>query len=289
MTDSYYSLAFGDSYTFVQGTLGLSNYSFIGSNLNFSYTPEQLLSDRIVQEDIYSTAERGPNWVEYITKCGLTEGLTDPQACAIQLWDFAFAGADVTVEYLPLHHNTSIQLVNQTKQFIEYGQPVLKHIIDADKTLVAFWIGINDISDSSQYAVDFPVFYDQIITAMFEQSVEPVYKLGYKNFLFMNLPPLDRTPGNLVRSAGPLPNKTMIGWWDDSLAQHATDFSTNHTDATSLVFDTNTFLNNVLDNAAEYDITNITSYCSGYNQPLPVEQYGCLPLDDYFWFNTGHM
>lgn len=282
-------IAFGDSYTYAQGTLGYANSTFIGSNLNFSYTPEQLLSNRIQQEDVDSTANRGPNWIEDITNCGTKQGLTNPQTCDIQLWDFAFGGADITVEYLPLHHNWSVQLVNQTEQFLDYAQPVLKDIVDPDKTLVALWIGINDIGDSAELDVDFPTFYNELITTAFEQAVEPVYKAGYKNWLFMKLPPLNRTPGNLVRAAGPLPNTTMIGWWDDTFAQHAAAFAAKNEDVTALVFDSNTFLNHVLDNPAEYDIKNTTSYCPAYNQPLPVTQYGCLPLEDYFWYDSGHM
>lgn len=248
-----------------------------------------MLSDRIVQEDVDSTANRGPNWIETLTNCGVNQGLTDPQTCAVQLWDFAFGGADISVEYLPLHHNWSVQLVNQTEQFLRYGQPVLKNISDPDKTLVAVWIGINDIGDSAELDVNFPEFYEELITTMFEQSVEPVYKAGYKKWLFMKLPPLDRTPGNLVRSGGPLPNTTMIRWWDSTLEQHASEFASQHEDATALVFDSNTFLNSVLDNATAYGISNTTSYCPDYNQPLPMAQYDCLPLDQYFWYNSGHM
>lgn len=283
------SIAFGDSYTYAQGTLGYANSTFIGSNLNFSYTPEQLFADRIVQEDVNSTANRGPNWIERITNCGVAEGLTDPQDCPVQLWDFAFGGADISVEYLPLHHNWSVQLVNQTEQFLRYGQPALRDIVDPERALVAVWIGINDIGDSSELAVDFPSFYEQLVATMFEEAVAPMHAAGYRSWLFMNLPPLDRTPGNVVRADGPLPNKTMIGWWDDTLERHAAAFAEENEGVTALVFDSNTFLNYVLDNPAEYNITNTTSYCAAYDQPLPVTQYGCLPLDEYFWYNNGHM
>lgn len=287
--ETKYVIAFGDSYTYAQGTLGYANSTFIGSNLNFSYTPEQLLSDRIVQEDVQSTANRGPNWIEDITGCGVETGLTDPRTCDIQLWDFAFGGADISVEYLPLHHNWSVQLVNQTEQFLLYAQPVLKDIVNPEETLVAIWIGINDIGDSDDMDVSFPDFYEELISTMFEQAVQPVYEAGYKNFLFMKLPPLDRTPGNIARATGPSPNTTMIGWWDDTLDKHASDFADQNKGVTSLVFDSNTFLNYVLDNHEEYGIKNATGYCPEYNQPLPVTQYGCLPLDEYFWYNNGHM
>ena len=90
-------IAFGDSYTYVQGVLGLQNYSYIGDNFNLSFTPEEYLSDRIVQ-NVTGTAEGGPNWVEYLTGCGLEEGLTDPRTCDVHLWDFAFAGADISTD-----------------------------------------------------------------------------------------------------------------------------------------------------------------------------------------------
>lgn len=91
------SLAFGDSYTFVQGTHGHQNFSFIGDYLpqNFAYTPQDLLSNRIVQ-NFTGTAEGGPNWVEFLTGCGVHKGLHSPLLCKKQLWDFAFAGADVS-------------------------------------------------------------------------------------------------------------------------------------------------------------------------------------------------
>lgn len=45
-----------------------------------------------------STAEGGPNWVEYLTGCGLKPGLTSPRTCKTQLWDFAFGGADISTQ-----------------------------------------------------------------------------------------------------------------------------------------------------------------------------------------------
>lgn len=45
-------LAFGDSYTYVQGTFGRQNYSFIADELNPSYTKEILLTNKIVQNQV---------------------------------------------------------------------------------------------------------------------------------------------------------------------------------------------------------------------------------------------
>ncbi|TPX12519.1 uncharacterized protein E0L32_000696 [Thyridium curvatum] len=289
------SLAFGDSYTFVQGTHGHQNFSFIGDYLpkNFAYTPQDLLSNRIVQ-NFTGTAEGGPNWVEFLTGCGVHKGLHSPLLCKKQLWDFAFAGADVSESFTPLHHDFTIPLVNQTQQFLAYGQDVFKKklCVDPDRTLVAIWIGINDINDSAKYNVSFPHFYDSIISAIFSESADPLYGAGYRHFLFVNLPPLDRTPSN-QRKVSPLPSKEMIQWWNGVLERRSEMFEQTHEGSTSMLFDANTFLNYVMDNAGKYRITNTTDFCAGYGQADVLqewEKYGCpVPLSQYFWFNSGHM
>ncbi|PCD21136.1 hypothetical protein AU210_016562 [Fusarium oxysporum f. sp. radicis-cucumerinum] len=287
-------IAFGDSYTFVQGTHGQPGFSFIGSYLpgQFAITPEELLSNQIVQ-NFSGTAEGGPNWVEYLTGCGLEEGLTSPSTCELQLWDFAFAGADVSEEFTPLHHNFTTPLVNQTQQFLTYAQPVLakQRSFKQKHALVAIWIGINDISDSSRYNVSFPDFYDSLWDAVFTQSVQPLFDAGYHNFLFVNLPPLDRTPPN-VNKMNPLPNATMVDWFGKSQARHSEAFAAAHPRAKTMIFDANKFLNNVLDNPHDYGIGNTTGFCPGYTNADVVTdpgKYGCVPINKYFWFNTGHM
>jgi phospholipase/lecithinase/hemolysin len=163
--------------------------------------------------------------------------------------------------------------------------------ITQQNTLVAIWIGINDIGDTSKLNVSFPDLYDSIISTMFTESVEPLYEAGYQNFLFVNLPPLDRTPLNVAK-AKPLPNKTMIGWWDDILSQKSQAFGAQHEDTNVLLYDANTFLNHILDNPLDYGIKNSTGYCPGYldaDEVTDPGKYGCIPIDEYFWFNTGHM
>lgn len=280
--DTEYLITFGDSYTYVQGTNGLQNFSFIHDSLHLAFTPDELLSNQIVQNQT-STAEGGVNWVEYLTGCGLQPGLTSPQDCDIQLWDFAFGGADVSTKYTPLHHNFTTSLVNQTIQFEKYGEPVLSKFIDKAKTLIGVWIGINDINDSAEFDVDTPTFYNKLVSTVFKR-MQRLYNLGYSNFLVINLPPLDRTPGNVVREPGPLPNKTMIDWYDDALYKHSRSFQKKNGNSKALYFDANTFLNQVLDHPKQYGILNSTGYCAAYDQPYinsDPESYGCRPLDEY--------
>ncbi|ETS78360.1 hypothetical protein PFICI_10422 [Pestalotiopsis fici W106-1] len=294
--DIEYLIAFGDSYTFVQGTYGYPNFSFIGDYLpgDLAFTPEELLSDKIVQ-NFTGTAEGGPNWVEYLTGCAIEPGEHFPSDCDIQLWDFAYAGADISEEFLPVHHNETTPFVNQTAQFLTWGEPVLGPLI-ADKraqVLVAVWIGINDINDSQTKKpenVTFEDFWQAEIDAVFEQSIQPLFDAGYRNFLFVNLPPLDRTAANQVRET-PVPSKAQVDLWDGILANRTVEFSESHHAAKAMVYDANTFLNGVLDDPAPWGITNLT-YCSAYMQLEVLTdpgKFGCLPLEEYFWYNSGHM
>ncbi|KAH8200938.1 hypothetical protein TruAng_004876 [Truncatella angustata] len=294
--DIEYLIAFGDSYTFVQGTYGYPNYSFIGNYLpgELSFTPTELLTNRIVQ-NFTGTAEGGPNWVEYLTNCAVEPGEHLPSDCDVQLWDFAFAGADIAEEFLPLHHNYTTPLVNQTAQYLTWAEPVLGPRIGdkRKKALVAIWIGINDVNDSQSKKptnISFADFWEAEVNAVFDQSVTPLFHAGYRNFLFVNLPPLDRTAANQAK-ATPSPSKEQIDLWDGILANHTQDFADEHDTVKAMVYDANTFLNAVMDNPGQYGITNLT-YCPDYAQLEAATnpgKYGCLDLDEYFWYNSGHL
>lgn len=196
---------------------------------------------------------------------------------------------------LPLHHNYTISFVNQVLQYQKYGYPVLKHVTDPSETLVAIWIGINDINDSAKYTVHFPTFYNTLMATLFD-SVKTLHSLGYRSYLFMNLPPLDRTESNQKAATNgktPSPNATQIAWFNDALERHADRFAGAHPETNVMVYDAHSVLDDMMDHPARYGIVNTTHYCRGYNQPDIEENYqayGCpTPVDTYFWFNSGHL
>ncbi|KAL4979903.1 hypothetical protein BDW66DRAFT_167773 [Aspergillus desertorum] len=304
-------IAFGDSYTFIQGTHGYPNYSFIGDQLNYAYDAQTLLTDEIVQNQT-GTSAGGPNWVEFLTGCGLKEGLTPPVSCTKQLWDFAFAGAGVSAEYIPLHHPYTISLVNQITQFTTYGHGVLtsssssspQHgarrrtpILNPALTLTAIWIGINDINDSATNSSisSFPEFYNTLLSTAFS-ALQSLVSLGYKDYIFLNLPPLDRTPGNqarTLRNETATPNATQVEWFNTALTTQARRFGRRNPDTNVIVFDAHGVLSHILDFPEQYGIINTTNFCPGYDQPdieTHYQGYGCpTSLDTYFWFNSGHI
>ncbi|KAH9940139.1 uncharacterized protein BXZ73DRAFT_99136 [Epithele typhae] len=262
-----YFYAFGDSYTFVGGTKGYPKFSFIGSALNFSYTPVDLLEDEI---QFNVTASDGPTWTEYLTGC--FQGR--PADCSPhQLWNFAFSGADVEKSLIPLHHNFSVDLVDQVREWATYGSDVVPH--PANETLTAFWIGINDTGDTLvNTTLDYKAFWEKEMDALFG-AVQTAYDHDLRGaYLFVTVPPLDRSPDHLGTSIAPTYRQNILDY-NAALLAHAAAFGRAHADVHVLTFDAHAFFTSVLDSAASYGFTNITGFCECHDPT-------------YFWWNTGH-
>ncbi|KAJ8503321.1 hypothetical protein ONZ45_g10951 [Pleurotus djamor] len=252
--------AFGDSYTFVQGTLGHANFSFIGDALSPTFTPEQLLSNEIV-----------PRNLEFLTGC--FQGR--PADCAIQLWDFAFAGADIDAALLPRHHDFTVALVEQVEQWATFTSHVLPK--PPASTLTAWWIGINDTGDtlSNSTITDFSAFWEKEMQSYF-MAVNKAFDNGLTGaHLFINVPPEERSPSSLGNPAKALLQKDHILLFNSILSTHTDAFESAHPSTTVLRFDAHAWFNHVLDNASEFGFTNTSNFCT-------------CTLPEFFWFDSGH-
>ncbi|KAI1793243.1 hypothetical protein LXA43DRAFT_1001538 [Ganoderma leucocontextum] len=262
-----YFYAFGDSYTFVQGTRGHANFSFVGDAFNFSFTPQDLFADEIIPKN---TSSDGSNWAEFLTGCFAGK----PSECAPhQLWNFAFAGAKIDKALLPLHTNFTIDLTDQVNQWATYASDVIPH--PPEETMVAWWIGINDTGDTvSNSTSDSTPFWDLEMQSLFG-AAQNVYDHNLRGtYLFINVPPIDRAPAWLGNSRAQF-YKQNITEYNSALATHAASFAEDHKDVNVLTFDANAWFGDVLDNASAYGFKNTTGFCQCKDP-------------DYFWFNTIH-
>ncbi|KAI8986232.1 hypothetical protein BD414DRAFT_488049 [Trametes punicea] len=263
-----YVYAFGDSYTFVQGTKGLANFSFIGDAFHFAFTPQDLLQDEIIPKN---TSSDGSNWTEFLTGCFQGK----PSRCSPhQLWNFAFAGADIDRALLPLHHNFTVDLVDEVKQWVVYASDVLPH--PPAETLVAWWIGINDTGDTlnNRTITDFKAFWELEMQSLFG-AVQNAYEHDLRGtYLFINVPPMERSPDHIGTAIASTYKQHILDY-NAALAAHTSAFADAHRDVTVLSFDAHSWFNAILDSAEEHGFKNITGFCE-CNDP------------GYFWFNTGH-
>ncbi|PFH54098.1 carbohydrate esterase family 16 protein [Amanita thiersii Skay4041] len=260
--------AFGDSYSFVQGTQGHANFSFIGDAIDFSFTPQQLFANEIIPKN---TSSEGSNWLEFLTGCFHGH----PSACPKQLWDFAFAGADISKSLLPLHHPYTIPLVDQVTQWMTYASNVIPH--PPSETLTTWWIGINDTGDTltNSSITHFNAFWETEMTAYFN-AVALAYQHGLHTHLFLNVPPEERSPNTLSNPTRVALMNNHIQAFNSILTNHINQFAESHPDAVLLSFDTYNWFNTVLDSPQTFGFTNITGFCT------------CTNPEGYFWYNGGH-
>ncbi|KAG7440876.1 uncharacterized protein BT62DRAFT_909739 [Guyanagaster necrorhizus] len=263
-----YVYAFGDSYTFVQGTAGHANYSFIGDALNYSFSSEELLSNEIVPKN---TSSEGSNWLEFLTGCFSGS----PATCDKQLWDFAFAGSDIDGNLLPLHHDFTVPLVDQVNQWVLYASEAIPHPLR--ETLTAWWIGINDTGDTvdNHTITDINAFWEAEMSSYFG-AVQSAYDNGLKQHLFINVPPEERSPAANTNTTKAGILKSHVDGYNAALKNHVQLFTRQNQDAIALIFDANTWFNSVLDYPATYGFDDVTDYCT------------CADPAGYFWYNTGH-
>lgn len=132
-----------------------------------------------------------------------------------------------------------------------------------------------------------------------------MYSEGARNFLFMNVPPVNRAP--IFSSLNDTMRADVGGWigrFNYRLSSLAYYLSKRYPDATSFYFDTNFLFTLVLDDPTRFPETagyrNSTAYCEAYlewvmtrsiSTPGTMSYYDpvCgVPIDQYFWLNTLH-
>ncbi|XP_006462773.1 hypothetical protein AGABI2DRAFT_119614 [Agaricus bisporus var. bisporus H97] len=246
----------------------MSFYSFIGDKLDFAFTPQELLTNEIVPRN---TSSEGSNWLEFLTGC--FQG--SPFNCPKQLWNFAFAGADIDGDILPLHHDFTIPLVDQVTQWLEFASTVIPH--PENETLTSWWIGINDTGDSNHNTsiTDFTAFWEIEMQSYFKAvaSQDLASRHGLKAHLFLNVPPGERSPGS---SGNPGLLKDHIQLFNSILVDHIHQFTKTHPDNVVITFDTHTWFNRILDHPEKYGFQNVTGFCT------------CVDPSGYFWYDSGH-
>lgn len=261
-------LAFGDSYTYVQGTMGHPGYSFWGDMFNLNITKEQVLNNAIAPN---VTSSDGSNWIEMITGCYSGR----PAKCPRTLWNFAHAGADIDPAILTPHHDYTVDLTVQVEQWVRAWRGKLLKA-PSQSSLAAFFIGINDTGDVRGWTniTDWTAFWNTEVDSYFK-AVERVYQTGLKSFLFVNVPPTDRAPA-FTNSPLTAIQKAHIGVFNSILEQRVNAFKKAKKDTSVVLLDSNALLGQILDNAAAYGFTNTTGFCQ-CSDPA------------YFWYNSGHI
>ncbi|KAI9574210.1 carbohydrate esterase family 16 protein [Boletus coccyginus] len=232
------------------------------------------------------TSSNGPNWVEFLTS---TYNQT-----AVKTFNLAYGGATIDSALVPPYLPTVLSVVDQVSEFNEYlaSKPAGAEWNSAN-SLFAIWIGINDVGTSVGWTnITQSQFYGTLLDRLFSQ-VDDLYNAGARNFLFLTVPPTNRSP--LTLEQGPQTAAQLgadIADYNTQLTQSVCNFQENYADLGSItIFDTQPIFNTLLDEWQTFGFVNVTGYCAAYENGTPTTTYqveGCAPVSSYFWLNSLH-
>lgn len=147
---------------------------------------------------------------------------------------------------------------------------------NSNNTLFAFWIGCNDIRNIIRYPFTFMAF-DRIITIMF-LNFNYLYNDGARNFIILNIPPLDKAPLN--NSGIYNYYKDDVLFFNNAYIQHAKKFYEEHPDINIIVYNTKEEFEYVMENYKEFNLDNAN---------LKWSANKTADLEGYFWIDRSHL
>lgn len=123
---------------------------------------------------------------------------------------------------------------------------------DMDTSLFIFWFGINDVNRG--YRNWSPGKTKRSFDS-YERRISNLYRSGARNFLFINVPPIDRSPTTRLRdnSAALIPRqRSMIKEWNSNLLKLVNSLKKKHRDTTVIHFDSHSLFNQVMNRPRQF-------------------------------------
>ena len=185
-------------------------------------------------------------------------------------YNFAWAGGTVDnrIDQSPFG---SVDFHEQVRnQFVpNFGNEQKYRSWSANNSIFMAFFGINDIIlfKSKPNASE----YIPAVVQSYENSTETLYENGARNFLFINVPAVDRSPGvDLMSGTTAEQEAGFIHGLNAAHLKFAKTFTARHPDVTAFLLDSNALFTKVLDEPKSYPITsvirNTTEYCKPYER-----------------------
>jgi len=238
-------MIFGDSYSSVGYLIRTHPHPTPSNPLGIPFPGETYATQRQLWRRVAS--EEQPNWVGHlITKyspgtnyrkgtkpegANLLANLVPskdhaPSDSSLVVFDFAKGGATIT----DVKSQISKQLVLVKPERATWA---------AEDSLFVTWVGINDCAWDVEVA--------DSVGKLFEDH-ESLYEAGARNFLFIDVPPIARSPA----ARGQLLLRPIYSQWNEALNERAQQFAATHADATVMIFSSWDTFSRILDDPASY-------------------------------------
>lgn len=211
------------------------------------------------------TAANGPNWVDFLT--------VKYNASVLLTYNLAYGGATIdstlVAPYLPIVSSVAEQIENEWFPVYGSGGDAVGAPWSGDDTLFAIFDGINDVGNS--WWLSTTAALNTEIFAVYRGLVDELYYAGARNFLFVNVPPVDRSPlalGNTAEQQAM--EKADIADWNARVVGMAQAVKGGLEGVNVFVVDANKVFTEVLDDPGSFVQTegylNTTSYCEAYEK-----------------------
>ncbi|CAA7260315.1 unnamed protein product [Cyclocybe aegerita] len=212
------------------------------------------------------TATGGTNWVGYVT--------TTYNNSLLYTYNYAYGGATIDANLVKPYTPTVLSLTDQVSQFLTtVANKPASTPWTSSNALFSIWIGINDIGNSWYLSGDRGAFSDTLLNAEFA-LVQKLYDVGARNFLFVNVPPIERSPLMLRESTeSQAGERAVITGFNSRLVAKANAFAAANSGVKTFFWDSHAQFTTILNSPQTYGFKDATSYGSG---------------SDIFWGNDYH-
>jgi len=199
------------------------------------------------------TATGGENWVDFVT--------TTYNKSLVFTYNYAYGGATIDASLVTPYEPTVLSLTDQVNEFLTtVATKPASTPWTSSNALFSIFIGINDIGNSYYESGDRSAFSDTLLNAEFA-LVQKLYNVGARNFLFVNVPPVDRSPLMLAQAASAqATEKTVIAGFNSKLVTKMASFKANNTGVSTFLWDSNAQFTTILNSPTTYGFQDATSY-----------------------------
>jgi phospholipase/lecithinase/hemolysin len=211
------------------------------------------------------TSSNGPNWVDYLA--------TAYNRSTVLTYNLASGGATVDSALVAPYAPTVVSVKEQVRtQFLPiYGSETKSVAWRANDSLFAFFIGINDVGNA-WYRDNSTAIYDSIFS-VYASLIRDVYGSGARNFLVLNVPPVNLSPLITAQNDGGYAIEyegRVIADWNTRLVDMMQSFRTEYPDVNVFVHDTHAVFSKILKNPGSTqqtrELRNVTGYCAAYKK-----------------------
>ncbi|KAK2466860.1 hypothetical protein APHAL10511_001118 [Amanita phalloides] len=218
------------------------SYSSVDYYLEQDCPPDAIQPLGVAYPGYTWSEENKPNWVGYLISDyypapryipGRDEKDQDPAYMSSPLLVYNYARGGDTI----------IGVKQQTRSWFlsKAGEKPKWCPWSANTSLFVTWIGINDCAyngDHSQSMKDLLVLHGEL------------YEAGARNFLFVDVPPMDRSPALPLDYFSKREN--CYDMWNAALRKAVETFASSHEDVTVLLYSSHATFTKILDNPEEY-------------------------------------